>query len=594
MARLPDLGSMEAIPPALRYRLRDAIGHIARARTSDDELDGLAAERLDRVLADGAPWFGADPSLAAVGVWMIDAAHGVALRRRGCAWLAMFPTVDTVKRLARLVADPATPAPVREQATCTLGDRELRARHPSTQWATDAVQLADEALARLADAATAAGRVTSECLPRALRHVQSDMTSAIFAKAPGLWGDALEAFATPPLARVLFVSIGDLPAQHRIRTLRLIGATLGEEAVPLMASRAADVAIEERLEMLFLAVTFGGEAYLPRLEAALAGMRHVDHLRKRARWHLQHPRVVPTVRGLRVARTTACLLPSERALRCKQAADDLGALAQFARHPETDLHELWAWMVRGAGDPARARELVAQHPASQALVRDLHLEDLARRGRVTQLVAAAQMLGCAGLGALQLAIFGRPLAALELAATVRGSSPELVVARALGCFRAGRADLAVRVLAEEAPPTEIVDDEVLPAFPGPHERWLVAHAASPIIAGLAKGLEGVLSLAEPAPLDAEPDHASVAGVAAVARRLDRSLAGATVYLAGDFAKLDKAALIAAIEKVGARVASGPAPGTDFYVQGESCAVHTLAQLERQGARRLRRDELEQV
>src|SRR5690606_34957449 len=122
------------------------------------------------------------------------------------------------------------------------------------------------------------------------------------------------------------VSIGDIPAQHRMRVLRLIGATLGEEAVPLMVSRSADAPLDEQLEMLFLAITFGGEQHLGRLEAALRDLKFVDRLRQRAKWHLAHPGVVPTVRGLRVARTTAVIAPAERAASCKQAADDLGAL----------------------------------------------------------------------------------------------------------------------------------------------------------------------------------------------------------------------------------------------------------------------------
>ena len=71
-------------------------------------------------------------------------------------------------------------------------------------------------------------------------------------------------------------------------------------------------------------------------------------MRQRAKWHLQNPRVVPTVRGLRVARSTAVMPPAERATACAQAADDLGALTKFARHPEAYLYALWGWMVRGA------------------------------------------------------------------------------------------------------------------------------------------------------------------------------------------------------------------------------------------------------
>src|SRR3569623_3491909 len=146
-------------------------------------------------------------------------------------------------------------------------------------------------------------------------------------------------------------------------------------------------------------------------------------------------------------------------------------------------------MVRGSVDPARARELGAAHPESQRLVRDLYLVDLARRGRVKQLPAAAQTLQGADLGAMQLAIWGRPLAALELAATARLQTPELVFARALACYRAGRPELAERILAEALPPAEIVDEDSLPPIPGPHEKWLVEHArgARPAITALVRG-----------------------------------------------------------------------------------------------------------
>jgi hypothetical protein len=505
----------------------------------------------------------------------------------------MFPSVETVERLSKVAFDPATPQPVREQAIWTLGYRQVRVAHPSTRWPTVAVQLADEALVKLADAASSVGKVTSEQLPLAMRHVQWEGASAVFARAPGLWGEAIECFATPALARVLLVCLEDIPPQHRLRAIRLVGAVLGEEAVPMMLARAGQAAIDEKLEMLFMVISIAGEAKLGVLEDALKGMKFADLLRQRAKWHLQNPRVVPTVRGLRVARSTAVMPAEERTAACARAADDLGALTKFARHPEAYLYTLWGWMVRGSGDPARARELVAAHPESQRLVRALYLEDLARRGRVKQLSAAAQTLQGADLGALHLAIWGRPLAALELAATARLHTPELVCARALACYRAGRPDLTKRILAEDLPPSEIVDDTVLPPFPGPHEKWLIenAPATRPAIVALASGMDAVTGLAKGAPYDAEPDTASIEPIGAVVRRLGRGLPGSTVYLAGEFKYLDKGKISAAVEAAGARLVNGPFPGTDYYVHGDWCLVQTIAQLERQGARRLRRGEL---
>ncbi|MCX5742808.1 MAG: hypothetical protein NT062_09960, partial [Proteobacteria bacterium] len=314
-------------------------------------------------------------------------------------------------------------------------------------------------------------------------------------------------------------------------------------------------------------------------------------------WHRAHRGGGPPVGGHTVARTTATIPAAERRARCAQAAEDLGALAAFARHPEAYLYTLWGWMVRGSGEPARATELVAAHPESARLVDALYLEDLARRGRVKQLTTVAQTVARADLGALLLAIHGRPLAALELAATARAHTAELVCARVLACYRAGRADLSTRLLDEDLPPTEIVGP-ALAAFPGPHERWLVDHAptARPAIPALADGLAGVIALARPAPDPdhAEPDAATLEPLAAVTRRLGRGLAGATVYLAGEFTQLDRPAIAAALERAGARLVAGPFPGTDYYVHGDVCLVQTIAQLERQGARRLRELELERT
>ncbi|HEY4056407.1 MAG TPA: hypothetical protein VGM39_07350, partial [Kofleriaceae bacterium] len=457
-------------------------------------------------------------------------------------------------------------------------------------------QAADDVLAKLADAATTEGKIASETLPIALRAVQSDLVAAIFAKSPGLWGNALEAFATAPLARVLFVSLPDIAPQHRLRALRLIGATLGEEAVPLLSARARDAAIGERLEMLFLALTFGGEQHLPRLEETLKDMRVVDHLRNRAKWHVRNRGVVPTVRGLRIARTTAIMAPSERAAACGKAADDLGAFAKFERHPESYVYPMWGWMVIGAKDPTRARELVGAHPESQHQVRDLYLEELARRGRIQQLAAATQGSSGADVGALWLAICGRPFAALELAATARLHTPELVCARVLASYRAGRPDLAQRILAEDMPASEITELAELPPFPGAHEQWMIENAPAirPALAALASGLEGVLALGEPAPLEGEADRATLEPIDAVVRRLGRGFPGSTVYVAGEFQVRDRAQIERSVVAAGARLVAGPFPGTDYYVFGDVVPVQIVAQLERQGARRIKPGELEGV
>lgn len=574
--------TLEALPPVVRWRLAEVLG----ALPTGNAFDGRVRERFDQLMALAEPWLGAEPALAELGYWMIEPRHAEELRRQGCRWLARFPSAETARRVAAIAVDAATPRPVREEAIRTLGDRELRARHPATVWPAEAVQLADDALVRIATAEAATGRIASEALPQALRHVASDGIAAVFARAPALWAEALECFASPPLARVLAVSIDDIPPQHRLRVLRLVAATLGDEAVPVLVARLARMASAEQLEILLLAIAFGGEAHLGRLEDALRGGRDADALRGRARWHLQHRGVVPTVRGLRVARTTAAIPAAERAGRFAQAADDLGALTHYERHLEPYLYTLWGWMTRGAGDPARARELVCAYPAAQPLVGELYLEDLARRGRVRALVAAAHALGAQDHGALQLAIWGRPIAALAMAAAARHHTPELACARALACYRAGRSDLTDRVLAEDLPPPAIAGDDAA-SFPGPDEQWRIrSGAAGPALAALAAGRDAIVALAQPAPHDAEPDAASFEPVLAVERRLRRGLARATVYLAGELKPARRDRLVAAIAAAGARLVVGPVPGTDYYVAGDAPA-QAIAELERRGVRRLR-------
>lgn len=573
------VGKMTAIPPALRYRVLDVMSRSA---------PGPAAGEL---LAAGRPWLGAEPALAELGMWMTDAGRDPELRRHGCGWLGLFPTEDSIERLATLATGDAA---VRDAAILALADRQLRDKHPSTQWSAGAVQLADDALFRLADAATSSGR-TTPLLARALRNVQSEGIAAVFARAPSLWGAALECAATAPLARVLFVSIDDIQPVHRVRVLRLIAATLADDAVPLLVARAGAHAatLDERIESLTLAVAFGGEAQLPRLEDALRDLApsQAELQRKRARWHLANPAIVPTVRGLRTARTTAAIAPELRVAACGRAADDLGALVMAARHPDPETYELWAWMVRGAADPGRARTLVAAHPASLPIVRELVIAELARRGKVTECLGVAQH--APELGALALASWGRPLAALELAAIAPRFTPELACARVLACHRAGRPDLAAELLASDPPPAAITDDEVPGRFPGADERWLAEHAPAhrPAITALVGGLPGVLALAHAADPDAEADRTSLAPLLALERRLDRSLRGTQVCIAGELKAAERAALAAIVERTGARVVAGPVPGTDFYIAGED-AAEMIAQLEQLGARRLHPEEIE--
>lgn len=212
---------------------------------------------------------------------------------------------------------------------------------------------------------------------------------------------------------------------------------------------------------------------------------------------------------------------ADRSDRCGQAADDFNAVSRFARHAEPTLYRLWAWMVRAANDPARAGELVAANPQAQYDVGQLYLEEMARRGQVRQLISTAHALGQTGMGAMYLAIWGKPLAALELASTAQQRTPDVVMARCLACYRAGRPDLAQQIFDQEMPAPTVVGNETQPSFPGAHERWVVEHApeTQPALVALLAGLAGVIGHAKPAPFDGEPDSSLLAPLAALAQRL---------------------------------------------------------------------------
>src|SRR5438270_471678 len=102
--------------------------------------------------------------------------------------------------------------------------------------------------------------------------------------------------ADPTLAEVGYWMIEPRHAsEHRLRAIRLVAAVIGEEAVPLLLARAAQAQLDDRLEMLFMVVALAGEAKLGVLDDAIRGTRFADLLRQRAKWHLQHRGVVPTV-----------------------------------------------------------------------------------------------------------------------------------------------------------------------------------------------------------------------------------------------------------------------------------------------------------
>ncbi len=583
--------SLTSLPPHLRFRLAEVQRLLPRRGEAPSD---VALTRLARLLEDAHPWLAAQPELAAFGLELLDAAQVPQLREHGAHWLTHFPTLRTVDALGAVLREPGAPLSVREQAVWTLGFRQRRHGNAALVWSSEVVAAADEILAAAIDRDVAAGKVTLENLPLAARHARSEVVLRALQRAPALFGDALECFADAPLAGAVVGALDQLSPKHRLRAIRLVFATLGADAIAPMRAKLADGALDDRLEALFLSAGLGDATSTDELRGLLREMKFRALFEERLGWHEANAGVVPTVRGLRVARVTAEGPGEQVAGACGPAADDLGALTKFARHPEAYLYTMWAWMVRGAADPARARALVAAHPESLGLVRRLSFVDLARRGRVRQLQATAQGAAGGEHAALELVRHGRPLAGLELAATTRRHTPALVVARVLGALRAGRADLAERLLKEDLPPSELVSEEEMQSFPGAHERWMAEHApdADPALTALVKGREALLALAKAAPSEGEPDTPSLGGITHLVKRLGRGLPGATVYFAGEFPRMDKEGLRAAVRRAGAREVHGPFPDTDYYLMGDFCDVTTIAQLERQGTRRLRSGEVE--
>lgn len=592
----------ETVPPAVRFLVREARVMLP-IEGPLGEPSPLFLERLEQAYDAGEEWLSAGPELAAFAHRLLDPREHPTTRRQGCVWATLFPSEEMVEALAAIALSEDEPIELRDQAAWSLGFRQAQRRSASLRWTEAAVAAADRALAQLVRRETAVGKVRLESLPEALRHVTAPEVLDELASAPILWGGAFEAFATERLARVLLDVLPDL-GEHRPRATRLAAATLGPECLPRLRALAAEADTGERLELLYAALAVGGQPELSAVEAAVAGFRRREPFLERARYHLANPGVFPTVRALRVARVTARIDAAERAAACARAADDFGVLPQWLPYAEGYLYDLWAWMVTGSEDPARARTLLALRPDLTRRLRQLALRDLAARGRVRRLMALAHEHKAPGLGALLLATHGRPFAALDLADKQREGSAESLASRVLGAWLAGRPDLSRALAATEAPPVAVVDASEH-TFPGPDELFHASHAAErrPALTALVRAylrtapgperaaavVEDLLELCHGAPPEAEPDVPDVALLDALESHVRRDVRGRSVYVAGELAGAERASIVARLEAMGARVVEGPFPGTDFFVLGRRCEVTTVAKLERQGARRLTLD-----
>lgn len=592
------------LPPSVRFLVAEATQMIGDGPIG--EPSPLLLERLDQAYDTIEPWAARAPELAALGMRLLDRRELPATRRQGCVWLTLYPTEDSIAALAAIARSPEEPRDVRDQAAWSLGFRQAQRRHPSARWTDAVVARADAALLEVVREQAARGKVTLEMLPEALRHVDAPDVLDELARSPSLWGGALEAFATPTLARAALERLGEL-GEHTPRTIRLVAATLGEEAAPRLVELADEADVGQKLELLFAALPFAPRLARPRLDAALADLARADPFRARAAWHEENPGVMPTVRALRTARTTARLAPEARAEACARAADDLAVLARWVPYAEGYLYDLWSWMVHGAGDPVRLRALVAVDPTrAGGRNKRLHLRDLVTRGRARRAAIAAHEGKLTGEAAWLLATHGRPFAALDVADKHHDASAEALAGRAVAAWLAGRPDLARALLASEAPAPAPTRDAPRD-FPGPDELWRaerdpderpaltalvrahLAHPADPDARARA-ALRALLDHARGAPPDADPDVPDLSLLSELEARVRRDVSGRTVYLAGDFDGSERADLVRALEAQGARVVAGPFPGTDYYVLASACDVATVAKLDRIGARRLHRVE----
>jgi hypothetical protein len=198
-------------------------------------------------------------------------------------------------------------------------------------------------------------------------------------------------------------------------------------------------------------------------------------------------------------------------------------------------------------DPHALRHLPA--------LRARYLDALARAGRFDKL--AANVGAETSLATWLLARSGRPFRALAMRRLARADDAHSLAGQALALFTAGRPDLAVRTLALPAPargPAELL------------RAW--------------GDLGTLVALAAPVP-GGDPDIIDFPALAALERALAADLTGASVYLAGTFT--DRAALLAAIERRGALVVSGPFGKVDYVLVGDPVDPEELARLTSLGA-----------
>jgi tetratricopeptide (TPR) repeat protein len=594
MRRLLEIVERVAPPatrPELYFRLwgslRGKLGYIPRL--------GLEQALIDAQRFGEGEW-GAIDELEELGHELLKKHYTVGERRRGCIWLTMFPSAATATAMARILADPSEPAPLRDQAAWTLGYRQLQQKWEGTLWPERAVVIADDALA---DAWRAgAWRELHELVP-AIRHVQGEVVHAALAATPPEGAtqvyDALECFLQPDHARTLLGRLPEIPAAHAPRLIRLIGHTLSAEAGAPLLEYAKNAPVTEKHEALSAAFAVDPERGRGPIEDFAKGLAFPQQVRTAITFFEANPGIFPSVRALRVGRTTAALPLDLRDGMCARACPHFVMAMALGLVGERALREIWrhvAWAARHEA-PHEVIRCVEGVPSTLEQAPFLvvpYLEALAAAGRFGPLEETAALHGAADEAAWLLARSARPFRALATRRLAPVSTPAAVTAQALALFLAGRPDLADKTLHLQPPSPRMLAgvrpsrDPRAATRPGANEMWWANRDAphhGPLRALLEPDLPALLGAMQPPPTDAEPDVIDVPLIERYERALRQELADTTVFLVGDFA--DRAALEARLEARGARIVSGPFAGTDYYMVGDGAAVPTLAKLKTLGA-----------
>ncbi len=565
----------ERVRPALHAELSYSL---ARAGCLV-EVDAIFWPRLERTFECERTTFVRTPALASIADVLLRDDNHERARVLGCTWLGAFPSTETMNRLADLLLDEREPDAVRNEAARVLGQRALVTRDDLVFWTPETVAVADAALVEAAGWPVEK-RSRMPKLAFALRSVAAPEWLSLATSDPLAHQESLEAFASPELARGLLASLSKLAPEHGPRLIRLVGHTLGAEAVAPLLAYSGDAPPAERETALMTALALDATQAEPFVAAYLAGHTFRTALDAKYRLHRSHAGRLPLVEALAIARTTATIAPSERATRCEAATSAFAAAAAIEPFAESYLFGMWRQTAIQSGAPAAIAKAIDAHPtaiAHDARVLRAYLDALAATGRFRDLRRVTRAHGDTDHAVLLLARYGRPYLALATRDLLGHPAFEGVVGEALASFLAGRPDLSEGALAAlgVGPGTALDADQ----------SWLLAHAPpeeTEALRAAQSGVAGLLALCRPAPDGADPDEVDLSLTRS--RRAPRELAGAAVYLAGTFA--NEAALTSALEARGARIVSGPFAGTHFYLAAPDAKPALLARLDALGARRI--------